>query len=660
MNEQVKTTKELISLYLTILSSWLVYATCQSDYLLPALGLLIITFSLLKKVFSPKTLKNKTYKKLSWATILSLSLLLGWVWITLYPRNYPSDLIQSYAIFILQTSSIVLSLFLWFNPTYMYQVFFLKLLAWLTVALSVNVAFTPVSFSAFLIFCCLNTGLIVFTRDPGPTKQKSHHLSFIKQLSINFFFCLMTLCLFSLFVTIFKIGDAVYTRFIQDYAVMHNRHPFFAFNPVLNIQGPGISGADVRPVLEVDKNDSSSIYLLTQIFDKYEDGRWYAVENPHRAPVKDQLDPNRNMLQLRMLTQLKDVLPTPRGTDALTGYNGPYEQDVNGIVYTVHKDIHQVKFTVDPERHLENKGIDTARYTWLEESFKSRLKPYLSQITNQESDPFMIARKLQHFFRSNYAYSLNVQFRADDDGIIYLLEQAPSAYCSFFASAMAVLLRAADIPSRLVVGFLGTDTIGNKKDKFLVRVRDAHAWVEAYLPMEGNPEDRRWVRFDPTPYDERIFTLNNGRPINRIADRVWLAIVRFRSDFENLESEKLLFWLVIVLVLLVFVRNRTLIIRFMKFLITPRRQKNKIVPKMKPLEQTLIHKEFEQFLKRRFKTQQKLNETHRELILRLRVDFPAQQTTITKIDHFLKRYQEARFGGKQDVPLKQSFAEIKK
>ena len=56
---------------------------------------------------------------------------------------------------------------------------------------------------------------------------------------------------------------------------------------------------------------------------------------------------------------------------------------------------------------------------------------------------------------------------------------------------MALMLRHAGIPSRIVTGFAG-----GEKNKYggyiIVRQSDAHSWVEAVI-------DGRWKRFDPTP-----------------------------------------------------------------------------------------------------------------------------------------------------------------
>ncbi len=67
-----------------------------------------------------------------------------------------------------------------------------------------------------------------------------------------------------------------------------------------------------------------------------------------------------------------------------------------------------------------------------------------------------------------------------------------SGHCELFATALAVMLRAVDIPTRVVNGFLGGEwnPVGHY---WLVRHSDAHAWVEAWLPGRG------WVPLDPTP-----------------------------------------------------------------------------------------------------------------------------------------------------------------
>ncbi|MEL6904883.1 MAG: transglutaminaseTgpA domain-containing protein, partial [Planctomycetota bacterium] len=65
-------------------------------------------------------------------------------------------------------------------------------------------------------------------------------------------------------------------------------------------------------------------------------------------------------------------------------------------------------------------------------------------------------------------------------------------HCELFASTLALMLRANDVPARVVTGFR-VDSATGDEDALLVRSSDAHAWVEAYDAAEG------WVTLDPSP-----------------------------------------------------------------------------------------------------------------------------------------------------------------
>ncbi|MDJ0954300.1 MAG: transglutaminaseTgpA domain-containing protein [Acidimicrobiia bacterium] len=70
-------------------------------------------------------------------------------------------------------------------------------------------------------------------------------------------------------------------------------------------------------------------------------------------------------------------------------------------------------------------------------------------------------------------------------------------YCENFATAMAVMARTLDVPSRVVLGFTPGEPT-DQENVYVVRDRNAHAWVELWIPTQG------WVRFDPTPRSDGI------------------------------------------------------------------------------------------------------------------------------------------------------------
>jgi protein-glutamine gamma-glutamyltransferase len=64
-------------------------------------------------------------------------------------------------------------------------------------------------------------------------------------------------------------------------------------------------------------------------------------------------------------------------------------------------------------------------------------------------------------------------------------------FCEHIASSFVILMRALDVPARIVTGYQGGEL--NGVDGFwTVRQSDAHAWAEVWQPGRG------WVRVDPT------------------------------------------------------------------------------------------------------------------------------------------------------------------
>src|SRR5690606_36582226 len=77
------------------------------------------------------------------------------------------------------------------------------------------------------------------------------------------------------------------------------------------------------------------------------------------------------------------------------------------------------------------------------------------------------------------------------DAVDEFLFETRKGFCEHFASSFAVLMRAAGIPARVVVGYQGGQYHPDE-GYLIVRQYDAHAWTEVWLPGRG------WLRVDPT------------------------------------------------------------------------------------------------------------------------------------------------------------------
>ncbi|MFW5823835.1 MAG: transglutaminaseTgpA domain-containing protein [Marinobacter sp.] len=109
---------------------------------------------------------------------------------------------------------------------------------------------------------------------------------------------------------------------------------------------------------------------------------------------------------------------------------------------------------------------------------------------DHNSDTGVANAVLSRFREQSYYYTLRPPAMPEDP-VDTLLFEARRGFCAHYASAMAFLLRAADIPARIVAGYQG-GSAGADDAYLIVRQYDAHAWVEAWF------DDRGWVRLDPT------------------------------------------------------------------------------------------------------------------------------------------------------------------
>jgi transglutaminase-like putative cysteine protease len=117
----------------------------------------------------------------------------------------------------------------------------------------------------------------------------------------------------------------------------------------------------------------------------------------------------------------------------------------------------------------------------------------VTKLTRTESTPYDKARALSDYFAdpaNNFIYSLKTEPGDSGSALVDFLKNR-EGYCQQYAAALAVMLRAADVPARVVLGYM--HPAPDRRGDFSVTTLDAHAWVEAYFPGVG------WIPFDPTP-----------------------------------------------------------------------------------------------------------------------------------------------------------------
>lgn len=147
-------------------------------------------------------------------------------------------------------------------------------------------------------------------------------------------------------------------------------------------------------------------------------------------------------------------------------------------------------------RHGPQESVRQLRvYTELPPGFNPRTLELAAQM---RSDPALagagtqalVNAVLQRLRTGGYNYSLEPGVFGEHTADEFWFDRK-EGFCEHISSAFVILMRALDVPARIVTGYQGGER--NPVDGYwTVRNADAHAWAEVWM------ENRGWVRVDPT------------------------------------------------------------------------------------------------------------------------------------------------------------------
>jgi transglutaminase-like putative cysteine protease len=126
-----------------------------------------------------------------------------------------------------------------------------------------------------------------------------------------------------------------------------------------------------------------------------------------------------------------------------------------------------------------------------------------------KGNAYDLAFELQRYLASGrFTYKADVRSEVHEQctglSTVECFATIRTGYCEYYAATMAVLLRSANIPSRVAYGFLPSQPTADGTET--VMAASAHWWVEAYFPNYG------WVEFDPTGDVGRPLPIPSGGP----------------------------------------------------------------------------------------------------------------------------------------------------
>ncbi|MDK4539625.1 DUF3488 and transglutaminase-like domain-containing protein, partial [Kingella kingae] len=152
----------------------------------------------------------------------------------------------------------------------------------------------------------------------------------------------------------------------------------------------------------------------------------------------------------------------------------------------------QASLTDELPHQLSKMGQDF--YTKLPANSNPRtreLAQALYQQNNGNVEQFAQAA-FNYFAQQGFTYTLKPPVLGSRNSTDQFLFNSKQGFCEHYADAFVVMMRAAGVPARVVVGYQGGEY--NEAEQFWqIRSKDAHAWTEVWLP-----ERQVWKRIDPT------------------------------------------------------------------------------------------------------------------------------------------------------------------
>ena len=270
--------------------------------------------------------------------------------------------------------------------------------------------------------------------------------------------------------------------------------------------GGALTRTETIEVARVTTDDPTPFYLRMHVADELVPDRGFGPGEPSALEPLDSL-PDRGgdrywatFQNLALQDEVAPVYGNPVsidlgeewGVDSETGVirsedSSLAEVDEYSFEFTDHDWDENVLAGTDP---LPQDDPIRVRYTEHPGDIPA-LEEHVAEATAGARSDFEKVRGVLEYLspRNGFSYDLEVGNSGNDEAILNFLE-SKQGFCQQYASAMAWMLRVADVPSRVAIGLTKGSYNGSE---WVITSDNFHAWVEVYFAGQG------WVPFDPTP-----------------------------------------------------------------------------------------------------------------------------------------------------------------
>lgn len=241
--------------------------------------------------------------------------------------------------------------------------------------------------------------------------------------------------------------------------------------------------------------------LRGTVYDAFRNGEWRSGGGRRLRPTRGK----RGVIQIarpvgvRSTATIQQVpspeqrLLLPSGTFVVSGVPEIYAESRSGLYRLSGHSGGTLEYRVALSYQIDPLVPETIPL--LEYPASAEVRAFARQVAGAANTPREIGAKIETHLATQFQYvadpaQLGRAVSVDD----FLLRER-RGHCEYFAAGMVVMLSSLGVPSRIVGGYYGGEW-NPFTGYFVVRQRDAHAWVEIH-------DGQRWLTFDPSPADLR-------------------------------------------------------------------------------------------------------------------------------------------------------------
>ena len=248
------------------------------------------------------------------------------------------------------------------------------------------------------------------------------------------------------------------------------------------------------------RSDAVSVdYLRGAVYDEYSPGGFWSVtpsaQRSRLVPVArvTREQGRDSLVRVRRISGTASHYFVPLGAREVRAPYGTVEVDALGAVFTAGASrANEYEYAIGERAELAP-APPTEADLRVPDTERATLERLARAWVDAGASPDAKLGAIRDHLLAGYAYSLDFKREADDPLLDFLLVNK-LGYCTYFASAFALVARASGVPTRMVTGYRVGEWSPVARE-YVVRDKNAHAWVEAW-------EGGAWKTYDATPMGE--------------------------------------------------------------------------------------------------------------------------------------------------------------